>query len=77
MDQRFRRQGLGAYLLRAAIAHGPAIGVRTLLGFIFGHNLPSLGCSSSSDSSAGGMLPRVAVLDDVERDLAIVGRRVG
>ena len=77
VDQRYRRQGLGAYLLHAAIAHGPAIGVRTLLGFIFGHNLPSLRLFEQLGFERWGLLPRVAVLDDVERDLAIVGRRVG
>ncbi len=77
VDQRFRRQGLGAALLRAAIAHAPAIGVRTLLGFIFGHNLPSLALFEQFGFERWGHLPRVAVLDDVERDVVIVGLRVG
>ena len=77
VDQRFRRQGLGADLLRAAIAHAPAIGVRTLLGFIFAHNLPSLALFEKLGFERWGHLPRVAVLDDIERDLVIVGRRVG
>ena len=77
VDQRFRRQRLGAGLLRAAIAHAPAIGVRTLLGFIFGHNLPSLALFEQFGFERWGHLPRVAVLDDVERDVVIVGLRVG
>jgi L-amino acid N-acyltransferase YncA len=77
VHQRFRRQGLGAGLLRAAIAHAPAIGVRTLLGFIFGHNLPSLALFEQFGFERWGHLPRVAVLDDVERDVVIVGLRVG
>ena len=77
VDQCFRRQGLGADLLRAAIAHAPAIGVRTLLGFIFGHNLPSLGLFERFGFERWGHLPGVAVLDEIERDLVIVGRRVG
>ncbi len=77
VDERARRHGLGAYLLRAAIAQAPGIGVRTLLGFIFAHNVPSLALFEKFGFERWGHLPRVAVLDDVERDLVIVGRRVG
>jgi L-amino acid N-acyltransferase YncA len=72
----WRRLGLGAQLLGAAIAHAPALGVGTLLGFIFGHNLPSLTLFERFGFERWGHLPRVAVLDGVERDLVIVGRRV-
>jgi phosphinothricin acetyltransferase len=71
----FRRRGLGSYLLADAVAHAPAIGVDTLLGFIFGHNAPSLALFARHGFARWGELPRVAVLDGVERDLVIVGRR--
>jgi phosphinothricin acetyltransferase len=77
VNPRCRRHGLGSDLLRAAIAHAPAIGVHTLLGFIFAHNLPSLALFEKLGFERWGHLPRVAVLDDIERDLVIVGRRVG
>jgi len=77
VDARFRRCGLGAHLLQAAIAHAPVIGVQTLMGFIFGHNLPSLGLFEKFGFQRWGHLPRVAVLDGVERDLVIVGLRAG
>jgi phosphinothricin acetyltransferase len=76
VDERHRRQGLGAYLLEAAIEHAPRLAVTTLLGFIFGHNLPSLTLFARFGFERWGELPRVAVLDGVERDLVIVGRRV-
>jgi phosphinothricin acetyltransferase len=72
----FRKKGLGSYLLRQALAQAPALKVNTLLGFIFGHNYPSLSLFSAFGFSRWGELPRVAVLDGVERDLVIVGRRV-
>ena len=75
VDASFRRRGLGSYLLEEAIAHAPAIGVDTLLGFIFGHNAPSLALFARHGFARWGELPRVAVLDGVERDLVIVGRR--
>jgi phosphinothricin acetyltransferase len=71
-----RQRGLGSYLLQAAIEHAPAIRVDTLLGFIFGHNRPSLALFERYGFARWGELPKVAALDGIERDLVIVGRRV-
>ena len=59
------------------LVHAPTLGVDTLLGFIFGHNQPSLALFRRFGFQRWGELPKVAVLDGVERDLIIVGRRVG
>ena len=75
VDASLRRHGLGSHLLEDAIAHAPAIGVETLLGFIFGHNAPSLALFARHGFARWGELPRVATLDGIERDLVIVGRR--
>ena len=71
-----RHRGLGTEMLRRCIEHAPQIGVITLLGFIFGHNELSLRLFEKMGFQRWGHLPRVAVLDGVERDLIIVGRRV-
>ena len=71
-----RRQGLGSQLLLRCIEQAPRIRVATLLGFVFGHNEPSLRLFEKVGFRCWGHLPRVAVLDNVERDLIIVGRRV-
>ena len=71
-----RRRGLGTDLVRRSIAYAPHIGVTTLLGFIFAHNEPSLQLFEKLGFQRWGFLPRVAVLDCVERDLIIVGLRV-
>ena len=71
-----RRQGLGRRLLQDAINCAPALGLHTLLGYIFGHNAPSLALFDSHGFARWGHLPRVAVLDGVPRDLIIVGRRL-
>lgn len=70
-----RRRGLGKRLLGEALARAPALGLHTLLGFIFGHNAPSLALFESFGFTRWGHLPKVAVLDGIERDLVIVGRR--
>ena len=76
VDARFRGQGVGAYLLGAAVAHAPAIRVDTLLGFIFAHNIPSIRLFEKFRFVRWAHMPGVARLEDVDRDLLIVGRKV-
>lgn len=71
-----RGQGLGRYFLNQAILHAPSIGVHTLLGFIFGHNLPSLKLFEVFGFERWANMPRVATLDGIERDLVIMGKRI-
>jgi phosphinothricin acetyltransferase len=71
-----RRTGLGRLLLQTAIDRAPGLGLHTILGYIFGHNEPSLRLFESHGFVRWAHLPRVAILDGVERDLVIVGRRV-
>jgi len=72
-----RRGGLGNALLGHAIAQAPGLGLRTLLAFVFAHNAPSIALFERHGFTRWGQLPRVAELDGVERDLAILGMRVG
>jgi phosphinothricin acetyltransferase len=67
-----QRRGVARALVAHAIDRSPALGFTTLLGFVFGHNAPSLALFAASASSAGRSAA-VAVLDGVERDLAILG----
>ncbi|MBC3806045.1 N-acetyltransferase [Undibacterium seohonense] len=71
-----RRQGLGRYLLEQAILFAPQIQVHTLLGFIFGHNVPSMNLFASFNFEIWANMPRVANLDGIERDLIIFGKRI-
>lgn len=76
VDESARGQGVGRYLLEQAIAFAPEIQVHTLLGFIFGHNAPSLALFDRFGFARWADMPRVATLDGIERDLIIVGKRV-
>ena len=71
-----RGQGIGRYCLEQAIAFAPHIKVHTLLGFIFGHNAPSLALFGKFGFDTWAKLPRVANLDGIERDLIILGKRI-
>ena len=72
----WRGKGIGRYCLEQAIDFAPTIGVHTLLGFIFGHNAPSLALFQKFGFDTWANLPRVANLDGIERDLIILGKRV-
>jgi len=70
-------RGLGAALLRHALEASPGLGIRTILAFVFAHNASSIRLFEREGFVRWGLLPRVAELDGVERDVAILGRRVG
>ncbi|WP_414752678.1 N-acetyltransferase family protein [Anabaena sp. CCY 9910] len=72
----FHRCGLGKQLLAKAIAESPNLGLKTLLGFIFAHNQPSLHLFQTFGFQKWGYLPQVADLDGVECDLVIMGLRI-
>lgn len=71
-----RGQGLGSYCLQLAESHAPTVGVNTLIGLVFGHNVPSLRLFKKFGYQQWGMLPKVANLDGVECDVVIFGKRV-
>lgn len=71
-----RQRGVARRLLDHALHQAPALGLRTLLAFVFAHNAPSIALFGNVGFTQWGLLPRVAELDGVERDLAILGRRL-
>jgi L-amino acid N-acyltransferase YncA len=72
----FHRQGIGQQLLEQAIERSQEMGFNTLVAFIFAHNEASLKLFEKLNFREWGYLPRIADLDGIERDLAILGRRV-
>jgi phosphinothricin acetyltransferase len=76
VDESRRRRGLGAYLLERAIAAAPGLQLDNLMGLIFGHNTPSLVLFEHFGFVRWGLLPKVTVLDGIERDVVILGRRI-
>ncbi|MGE1162054.1 N-acetyltransferase family protein [Peribacillus simplex] len=76
IDDYFRGKGIGQISIQKAIEVSPELGVKTLLGFIFAHNIPSLKLFSKFGFEKWANLPRVAELDGIERDLIILGKRV-
>lgn len=76
LDESVRGRGLGGELLQFVVDTAPQYGVQTLLGFIFGHNQPSLKLFQRFGFASWAHLPEVASLDGVARDLIILGRKL-
>lgn len=69
-------QKLGNSLLSKAIAVAPDLDLKTLVGFIFAHNQPSLNLFKKHDFQQWGYLPQIAELNGIERDLIILGKQI-
>ncbi len=76
LDRDWHGLGIGQEVLQRAIDLAPQYGVRTLLGFIFGHNEPSLNLFRKYGFEDWARLPEVAEMDDILYDLLILGRKV-
>jgi L-amino acid N-acyltransferase YncA len=72
----FRGMKLGKYLLQKAIDTCPKLQIKTLLGFIFSHNEPSVKLFTKLGFEKWAHLPNVVELDGIERDLIILGKRI-
>ncbi|HEY4283377.1 MAG TPA: GNAT family N-acetyltransferase [Chthoniobacterales bacterium] len=72
----FRRHGVARSLLEEIIARGSSLGIRAMVGLIFAHNEPSLNLFEALGFTRWGLLPDVAILDGVHRDLTLLGRHV-
>lgn len=71
-----RGKGIGKEVLNYCIETSSNFGIKTLLGFIFAHNEPSLKLFKKFGFEEWALFPNVAVLDGVERSLKILGKRV-
>ncbi len=71
-----RQKNLGRQLLQEAIKIAPNYGIKTILGYIFSHNEPSLRLFRSFGFEEWGKLPDIAEMDGKEYSLSIVGKRI-
>lgn len=76
LDASQRGKGLGKAILQYCIDKAPEYGIKTLLGFIFAHNEPSLKLFRYFGFEDWATLPDIALLDGQERGLKILGKRI-
>jgi phosphinothricin acetyltransferase len=70
------RRGIGSELLKRAIALAPELQLTTLLAFVFAHNQPSLDLFTRYNFQRWGYLPNIARIDEIDRSLTILGRKI-
>ncbi|MBA2612841.1 MAG: N-acetyltransferase [Bacteroidetes bacterium] len=76
LEEKMRGKGLGKICLQKAIAVCPLLNIHSLLGFIFGHNKPSLKLFYQFKFEKWAHLPSIADMDGTMRDLIILGKKV-
>lgn len=76
LEESFRGKGVGKASLQKAIEIAPTLGITNLLGFIFGHNTPSLQLFGDFGFQQWALLPGIANLDGSLRDLIILGKKL-
>lgn len=76
LDAMQRGKGLGKQVLEYSITKAAEFGIKTILGFIFSHNEPSLKLFKHFGFEEWGNYPNIAILDGIERSLTILGKRI-
>lgn len=76
LEKEQRGKGLGKEVLQYCLENAPKFGIKTLLGFIFSHNEPSLKLFRHFGFEDWATLPDIAVLDGKEFGLKILGKRI-
>jgi len=71
-----RGKGLGKKLLAEALELTDRLDIKTVVSFIFSHNLPSIRLFQSFGFEEWGRLPDVAEMDGREYSLSIMGKRM-
>jgi L-amino acid N-acyltransferase YncA len=77
LDPTQRGKGFGKIILNYCMNQAPKYNIKTLLGFIFAHNEPSLKLFKNFGFEEWANLPNIANLDGIERSLLILGKRIG
>ncbi|HQQ93194.1 MAG TPA: N-acetyltransferase family protein [Bacteroidia bacterium] len=76
LERKFQGMGIGKICVRYALEQAPRFGINNVMGFIFAHNEASLRLFYSFGFERWALLPDVAELDGIKRDLVIVGKKI-
>jgi L-amino acid N-acyltransferase YncA len=76
LEETMRGKGIGEACLKHALIESPQRGIENLLGFIFGHNVPSLKLFYKYGFEKWAHFPGVALMDGLHRDLLILGKKL-
>jgi L-amino acid N-acyltransferase YncA len=76
LEKDFQAKGLGHICVKKAMEEAGARKIHTLLCFIFAHNAASIRLFEKHGFVRWGTLPEVAQMDQLRRDLVILGKKI-
>lgn len=74
IDETHTGQGLGSMILEVLLKVAKNLGVKNIIALIFGDNAASLALFGKFHFENWGYLPKVCLVDDVHKDVLILGR---
>ena len=75
LHQDFRGKKIGQTVVQEIESFAKQAGIDAILSYVFGHNIPSIKLFEKMQYQQWALLPKIAELDGVKRDLVILGKR--
>ncbi|MWP61783.1 GNAT family N-acetyltransferase [Gilliamella sp. Pas-s25] len=76
LHQDFRGKKIGQFMVDKIEQFAKQVGIEAIFSYVFRHNLPSVNLFKKMQYQQWGLLPKIAELDNVQRDLMIWGKRL-
>jgi L-amino acid N-acyltransferase YncA len=76
LHQDYRGKQIGQFMINRIEQFAKQAGIQTILSYVFGHNTPSINLLKKRQYQQWGLFPNVAELDNIQRDLVILGKRL-
>ncbi|OCG37907.1 MULTISPECIES: GNAT family N-acetyltransferase [unclassified Gilliamella] len=76
LHQDFRGKKIGQFMVDKIEQFAKQAGIEAIFCYVFRHNLPSVNLFKKMQYQQWGLLPKIAELDNVQRDLVILGKRL-
>lgn len=75
IHQDFRGKKIGQTVVREIESFAKQVGIDAILSYVFVHNVPSIKLFEKMHYQQWALLPNIAELDGIKRDLVILGKR--
>lgn len=75
IHQDFRGKKIGQTAVREIESFAKQVGIDAILSYVFGHNVSSIKLFEKMHYQQWALLPNIAELDGIKRDLVILGKR--
>lgn len=76
LHQDFRGKKIGQFVVDKIEQFAKQVGIEAIFSYVFRHNLPSVNLFKKMQYQQWGLLPKIAELDNIQRDLMIWGKRL-